>query len=93
MSKVAQRLRSLARALTNKPTLYGIVLKKDKAQVYLHNPRKVGFVNSAGGVHWCAEHDNGLYMVEASLFAEYLEVTSNPNAVGGKIDIKSAGSY
>lgn len=95
MSGLVARLKSLARAFTEPRTIknFGHILLDDKTSQTLTNPRKTGFRNTPGGLFWMAEHDGGIYMVEASLFKGYIEMTPNPHAGGGKIDVKSAGGY
>ena len=92
MSSLGARLKSFAKGLTSSKKTYGIVLKTDKAQMVLEQPRNAGFKNLPGGVYFCIDHKGGKYMVEASMLAEYSEMTPDPLAGGGKI-VARKGSY
>ncbi len=83
-------MKSLVKAPTRR---CGIVAKRDGSIIVLFQPKNIGFRNLDGGMFWCADHEDGIYQLEAQQFVEYREVTPVEASDGGKPIIIHPGTY
>lgn len=73
-----------------------MVTKKDDhghlSQVVLVNPGKPFYKSDEGGLFWTINHQEGIYLLEASKLVEYSETTPKPIR-GHRAVILSKGMY